>query len=95
MYEIRRTHPTFVNEASKFFCLGKGTCFKENMRQSFWPCFDCKNQKLLAHIVEHGFMDNYKVWPYQGDFLLLKMTVKSSISRWMRHNFAIMDIYVS
>ena len=74
MYDVRRTHPTFVKEASKFIDQAKSHALRENMRNIFCPCFDCKNQKLmrdtseiLGHIVERGFMGDYEVWTYHGE----------------------------
>lgn len=75
MYEMRRTQPIFIKEASKFIDQAKEHALRENMTKIFCPCRHCKNQKLLVdpgeilgHIMEYGFTANYKVWTYHGEF---------------------------
>ncbi len=73
MYDTRRTYPAFLKEASKFVDQAKAHVLRENRRDIFCPCFDCKNEKILqdpkiilGHIVERRFKDDYKIWTCHG-----------------------------
>ena len=74
MYDTRRTHPVFLKEASKFVGQTKAHALRGNKRDTFCPCFDCKDDKMLqdpkeilGHIVERRFMDDYKIWICHGE----------------------------
>ena len=91
MYGIKRHLDSFMSGVSKFVEAAKEHPHSKMTKQIRCPCFDCKNNIvwkntdiIKTHLIQRGFMVDYKVWIHHGEAKLTANTCINNVTDEVR-----------
>jgi len=80
-----------MSGVSKFVDAAKKHAHSERTKQIRCPCFDCKNNivwentdVIKTHLIQRGFMVDYKVWIHHGEAQLTANTCVNNVTDEVR-----------